>query len=53
MSPIVAYFIGLLTIIIIFIPFWYLARENDKVKPLYKSIFCDSIASATVTRNLS
>ena len=53
MSPIVAYFLGLLTIIIIFIPFWYLARENNKVQPIYNSIFCDSIKGSTsnVTKN--
>ncbi len=42
MSPIVAYFLGLITVLLIIIPFWYLASINGKINPVYNSIFCNN-----------
>lgn len=54
MSPLVAYFLGIITVLIILIPFWYLARVNQKISTTYKNIFCDSLASTnTVNRSVS
>lgn len=41
MSPLVAYFLGLITILIVLVPFWYLAKINGKIQPVYNSIFCN------------
>lgn len=43
MSPVVAYFLGLITVLLIIIPFWYLAKVNSKIQPVYEDIFCNSI----------
>lgn len=43
MTPIVAYFLGLITILIILIPFWLLAKSNGKIQPVYKGLFCANI----------
>lgn len=51
MSSLIAFFLGILLILVIFIPFWYLGRENATVKPIYDSIFCSSGGSAV--RNFS
>ena len=41
MSPLLGYFLGILTVLIIFIPFWYLGRNNAKIESIYKQYFCD------------
>lgn len=40
MSPYLAYFIGLLTVIIIILLFAFLARASRPVREVYNSIFC-------------
>ncbi len=40
MSPLVAYFLGIITILIIFFPFWYLGRTTNKIGNVYKQYFC-------------
>lgn len=47
MSPLLGYFLGIFTVIIIFVPFWYLAKVNKKIEPTYKSFFCSSIGSSS------
>lgn len=49
MSSLVAFFLGIVTIIIIFVPFWYLATVSSKVKPIYAEIFCNNISTAGVS----
>jgi hypothetical protein len=44
MSPIVAYLLGIITVLIIFLPFWYIAKGNQKVKKVYNDVFCKNIA---------
>ncbi len=43
MTPLVAYFLGLITILIILIPFWLLGKSNSKIQPVYKGLFCSNI----------
>lgn len=49
MSPLVAYFLGVLTILVIFIPFWYLGRTNDKIGEVYKKYLCNLASSSNVS----
>jgi hypothetical protein len=42
MSSLIAFFLGILVVLVIFIPFWYLGRSNATIKPVYESIFCSS-----------
>lgn len=51
MSPLVAYFLGIITILIILIPFWYLARVNQKISTTYKNIFCNSLSGGNATES--
>ncbi len=45
MSPLLAYFLGILTLVVIFLPFWYLGRTNNKISQVYKDFFCTSSSS--------
>lgn len=40
MSPLAAYFFGILTIIIIIIPFYILSTINSAVNTAYRNTFC-------------
>lgn len=51
MSPLVAYFLGIITILIILIPFWYLARVNTKISTTYKNIFCNTLAGGNAVES--
>ncbi len=53
MSPLLAYFLGIFTILIIFVPFWYLAQVNSKVAPTYKSIFCSGSSGSALNKTVS
>lgn len=53
MSPLLGYFLGIFTVLIIFIPFWYLAKVNKKVEPTYKSFFCDSIGGSSTNKAIN
>ncbi len=48
MAPLVAFFLGILVVLVILIPFWYVATVNSKVGPVYKSIFCQNIDTSDV-----
>jgi hypothetical protein len=43
MAPIAAFFLGILLVMVILIPFWYVATVNAKVGSVYKSLFCNNI----------
>ncbi len=43
MNPLIAYFLGLVTVLIILVPFWYLAKINSKIQPVYNDIFCSNV----------
>lgn len=43
MSPYLAYFLGLITLIVIFLPFWLLAQNNLEVAKIYNNIFCSQL----------
>lgn len=44
MNPVVAYLLGVLTVLLGIIPFWYASTKDDDTKDVYDSIFCrDSI----------
>ncbi len=43
MASILAYFLGIITVLIIFISFWLLAKKSSKVRQVYGDIFCNSI----------
>ncbi len=40
MSPYLAYFLGVLTIVFIFLLFWLLARSNSAVREVYLNLIC-------------
>lgn len=46
MSSLLAYIFGIVTVLVIFIPFWYISKSNEKIQPVYKDIFCNSIDAA-------
>lgn len=46
MSPLAAYFLGVLTVLIIFIPFWYLGQKNKKIEEVYKKYICPQVQAA-------
>ena len=53
MAPLAAFFLGILLVIVILVPFWYVATVNNKVGPVYKSIFCNNIDTNTTTDNVT
>ncbi len=40
MSPYLAYFLGVLTVVFIFLLFWLLARSNQAVREAYLNLIC-------------
>ena len=44
MSPLIAYFLGLLTFLVIFLPFWALALVNSSVGQAFDQLFCTDLA---------
>ena len=51
MRSLIAYFLGILTVLIILIPFWYVAKSNTKIKQVYKDVFCNSIETSSSGSN--
>ena len=44
MNPVTAYLLGVLTVLLGIIPFWYASTKDESTKEVYHSIFCrDSI----------
>lgn len=48
MAPIAAFFLGILLVLVILVPFWYIATVNSNVGSVYKSIFCNNIDTSQV-----
>lgn len=40
MNPVLAYFLGILTMILIIFPFWYVSTKDENTRNVYDSIFC-------------
>jgi hypothetical protein len=49
MSPVAAFFLGILVVFIILIPFWFIANVNQAVNTTYKNSVCYGICSFTGT----
>lgn len=43
MSNYAAYFLGILTVLIILIPFWYIATSSASVREAYENTVCRDI----------
>jgi hypothetical protein len=43
MAAILAFFLGIVTVIIIFLSFWILSRESTKIRQVYDDVFCNSV----------
>ena len=43
MSVYLAYILGILTVILIFLPFWLLSQTSSGVATAYSTVFCDQI----------
>lgn len=43
MTPIGAYILGIITMLLIFVPFWYVSTTDAQVSKTYKSIFCSGL----------
>ena len=51
MSPLIAYFLGILTILVIFLPFWLAALYNSSAAEAYEQIFCSDLANQDGSNN--
>ena len=40
MNPIVAYLLGVLTIVLGIVPFWYMSTKDEPTREIYQQIFC-------------
>jgi len=40
MNPVVAYLLGVLTVILGIFPFWYASTKDDNTNDIYHGIFC-------------
>ena len=40
MNPIVAYLLGVLTIVLGIVPFWYMSTRDGETGEIYQQIFC-------------
>jgi hypothetical protein len=48
MSSLAGFFFGIITILIIFMPFWYLAQKNAKIGAVYNNLFCNNVNTNSV-----
>ena len=48
MAPIAAFFLGIPLVLVILVPFWYIATVNPNIGSVYKSIFCNNIDTSQV-----
>ena len=53
MAPLAAFFLGILLVAVILVPFWYIATVNSEVGSVYKNIFCNNIDTNTVANNIT
>jgi len=40
MNPVIAYLLGVLTVILGIIPFWYASTKDESTREVYEEIFC-------------
>jgi hypothetical protein len=40
MNPVLAYFLGILTVILVIFPFWYVSTKDEGTRDVYDNIFC-------------
>lgn len=52
MSPLAAYIFGILTVLIIIIPFWFFATVNSSVATTYRNTFCYGVCGYDGTGGL-
>lgn len=45
MDALLAYFLGILTVLVIFLPFWVLSMYFPEVASVYDNVFCDQTVS--------
>lgn len=45
MTPVSAYFFGILSVFLILIPFWFVSTINDTIKTTYKNSICYGICN--------
>jgi len=45
MQAIIAYILGILTVLVIIIPFYLLARNNSSISRTYSNVLCSDLAS--------
>jgi len=43
MSIIIAYLLGILTVLIIIIPMWYMSKQDSNIGTIVNDIFCHNI----------
>ena len=53
MSPYLAYFLGVLTVVFIFLLFWLLARSNQAVREVYLDLICRVDPTGQTSSNTS
>jgi hypothetical protein len=44
MTPIGAYILGIITMLLLFVPFWYVSTKDTELSKTYKGIFCSNLA---------
>jgi len=49
MNPVGAFFLGILVVLIILVPFWFIANINQSVNTTYKNSICYGICAFTAT----
>ena len=53
MSPFIAFILGMLTILIIIIPFWVMSMRVEVIAKYYNYIFCNQSISTESTSTIS
>lgn len=46
MTPIAAFFLGILVILLIIVPWWYVATLNTNAGTLYKNVVCHNLCNS-------
>ncbi len=47
MTPISAYFLGIVTVILIFLMYWFIATTNRTINTVYRNSICYGVCSYT------
>jgi hypothetical protein len=43
MVAILAYFLGVITVVLVLVSFWLLSQESSKIREVYDKAFCQSL----------